>query len=176
VSPTFQELGIKGVWLARAVIHSDERGWLSEVFRVDWFERKPLITGQPMMGYVSVTLPGVMRGPHEHREQTDLFVFLGPADFRVVLWDNRSNSWSAGKRLELKLGGGNPELLIVPPGVVHAYQNIGDVPGWVLNFPDRLYRGWGGSSEADEIRYEEQADAQFRLEKDVNHKDLDVEL
>ena len=36
-------------------------------------------------------------------------------------------------------------MLIVPPGVVHAYQNVGEIPGLVCNFANRLYRGPGRS-------------------------------
>lgn len=160
--PQFQELAIAGVWLAELVVHADQRGWLAEVFRQDWFDG----TGprhQPVMAYVSETLPGVVRGPHEHRYQTDLFVFAGPADFLIVLWDNRAGSATAGRRLELRLGEGRPGILLVPPGVVHGYKNIGRVAGRVLNLPDRLYRGAGGTGAVDEVRYEEQADSPFRI-------------
>jgi dTDP-4-dehydrorhamnose 3,5-epimerase len=162
VKPDFQELAIKGVWQAPLVIYQDRRGWLCEVFRADWSG----IAGirQPVMGYVSSTLPGMVRGPHEHRQQTDWFVFAGPSDFLVVLWDNRTDSPTAGRRLELKMGAGSPGMLIVPPGVVHAYKNIGHCAGLVLNFPDRLYRGLNRQEAVDEIRYEEQADHRFWLE------------
>ena len=45
-----------------------------------------------MMTYVSQTLPGVTRGPHEHVDQTDGFAFMGPSDFKLVLWDTRLRS------------------------------------------------------------------------------------
>ena len=48
----------------------------------------------------------------------------------------------------------SPRALIVPPGVVHAYRNIGDMPGLVVNCPNRLYRGHGGKHRIDEIRHE----------------------
>lgn len=159
--PRFQELEISGVWLAGLVVHADRRGWLAEVFRQDWFDSGLGPMHQPVMGYVSETLPGVVRGPHEHRFQTDLFVFAGPSDFLVVLWDNRAGSVTAGRRIELRLGEGSPGILVVPPGVVHGYKNIGNVAGRVLNFPNRLYRGAGGSEEVDEVRYEERTDSPF---------------
>jgi dTDP-4-dehydrorhamnose 3,5-epimerase len=161
VKPEFQELKIKGVWLAPVVIHTDDRGWLGEVFRSDWCGAG---LNPPVMGYVSTTLPGKVRGPHEHQQQTDWFVFLGPSDFLVVLWDNRADSPTAGMRLELKLGASSPGILIVPPGVVHGYKNIGTSAGLVLNFPDRLYRGPDRQQAVDEIRYEQQVDSRFRLE------------
>jgi len=53
---------------------------------------------------------------------------------------------------------------IVPPGVVHAYKNIGEVEGLVFNAPDRLYRGPGRVEEPDEIRYEENIGSRFHLD------------
>ncbi|NPV14062.1 dTDP-4-dehydrorhamnose 3,5-epimerase family protein [candidate division WOR-3 bacterium] len=160
----FQELSIKGVLLAPALINSDPRGWLCEIFRKDWFETTGLTELNPAMGYISFTNPGAIRGPHEHRHQTDTFVFPGPSDFLVVLWDNRQNSATYKNRLQLTLGASKPALLIVPPGVVHGYKNIGSVPGLVINTPNRLYRGWNRSEPVDEIRYEDDPDSPFKIE------------
>ena len=49
--------------------------WLAEVFRLDEIEPE----FAPAMAYVSMTAPGVVRGPHQHREQADLFCFVGPS-------------------------------------------------------------------------------------------------
>jgi dTDP-4-dehydrorhamnose 3,5-epimerase len=50
----------------------------------------------------------------------------------------------------------------VPPGVVHAYRNVGDDDAFVLNFPDRLYAGKNKAEPVDEIRHEE-TDSEFKL-------------
>ncbi len=160
----FQELDIKGVLLAPALINADPRGWLCETFRQDWFETAGLTELNPVMGYLSFTNPGAIRGPHEHRNQTDIFTFPGPSDFLVVLWDNRQNSPTFQHRLQLTLGASKPALLIVPPGVVHGYKNIGSVPGLVINSPNRLYRGRNRSEPVDEIRYEDDPDRPFKIE------------
>ncbi len=62
---------IEGVIIKKLVKHLDERGYLCETFRTD---ELPLAL-KPVMSYVSITEPGVARGPHEHFEQTDIFVF-----------------------------------------------------------------------------------------------------
>ena len=62
----------------------DERGWLAELFRSD--ELDPQV--MPVMAYLSMTQPGVARGPHEHLDQTDYFCFMGPSNFKVYLWDH----------------------------------------------------------------------------------------
>ncbi len=142
---------IQQVELVPLQFHRDQRGWLAELFRRD--ELPPCCW--PAMGYVSQTEPGVARGPHQHTHQTDVFVFLGPGEFQVVLWDVRPGSASRGHRMRLHLGASQPARLVVPPGVVHGYRNVGREPGWVLNFPNQLYRGWNRQQPVDELRWEQ---------------------
>jgi dTDP-4-dehydrorhamnose 3,5-epimerase len=153
-----------GVLLQPLVPSVDSRGWLTELFRADVLEAAGMREAQPVMGYLSMTRPGVARGPHEHREQTDFLVFAGPSDFEVTLWDNRKGSPTFGRRERLVLGASRPSTLIVPPAVVHAYRNVGKVEGWVLNFPNRLYRGPGRTEPVEEIRYEDDPGSSFRLQ------------
>lgn len=140
--------------------HLDERGWLSELFRVDELDGIPL----PAMAYVSMTSPGIARGPHEHVEQTDYFCFLGPANFKVYLWDSRPDSVSFGRRQIVYAGADAPRIVVVPPGVVHAYKNVGTESGLVFNAPDRLYAGEGRKLPVDEIRHEDTQNSPFLLD------------
>jgi dTDP-4-dehydrorhamnose 3,5-epimerase len=55
-------------------------------------------------------------------------------------------------------------MVIIPAGVVHAYKNIGTVPGWSINLPNRLYGGVGRKDAIDEVRHENDPNTQFRLE------------
>lgn len=160
----FKELEIRGTWIARTPRHVDSRGWLVEVFRQDWLDEGNLGQATPAMSYISLTKPGVVRGPHEHREQTDYFGFIGPSTFRIVLWDNRLKSRTFGVRLVMHLGEDDPALLIVPPGIVHAYKNVGDADGLVLNLPNRLFAGRNKKEPVDEIRYEDTPQGKFSLE------------
>ncbi|HEY6009808.1 MAG TPA: dTDP-4-dehydrorhamnose 3,5-epimerase, partial [Geobacteraceae bacterium] len=59
----------------------DERGWLAELYRSDELPADVM----PVMAYISMTQPGVARGPHEHVDQTDYFCFIGPSNFKVYL-------------------------------------------------------------------------------------------
>jgi dTDP-4-dehydrorhamnose 3,5-epimerase len=154
-----------GVLLQPLVPATDSRGWLTELFRTDVLEAAGLAEARPVMGYFSMTRPGVARGPHEHREQTDLLAFAGPSDFEVTLWDNRTGSPTFGRRERFVMGASRPATLIVPPGVVHAYRNVGKVDGWVLNFPNRLYKGPGRREPVDEIRHEDDPESPYRLEE-----------
>jgi len=111
-----------------------------------------------------MTKPGVARGPHEHVDQTDYFGFVGPSIFRLYLWDNRSGSSTYQQSFSVDLGESQPAVVIVPPGVVHAYRNIGPVDGLVFNAPNRLYAGEGKKEAVDEIRHEDAADSPFCLD------------
>jgi dTDP-4-dehydrorhamnose 3,5-epimerase len=154
------EVRIAGVICRLLEVYEDQRGWLAEIFRQD--EVAPELL--PVMAYLSVTKPGVGRGPHAHRDQTDMFCFAGPGDFRVMLWDNRADSPTFGTRQDFHLGASCPAVIIVPPGVVHGYRNVSDEPGLVCNFANRLYRGPGRVQAVDEIRFEDDADSPFRLD------------
>lgn len=156
---TFSDGTIHDVIVRDLTRYSDQRGWLIELFRHD--ELDP--DHYPVMAYVSLTFPGITRGPHEHRDQTDLFGFVGPSTFEIYLWDTRDDSPSRGVRQVIVAGEEQPRMVIVPPGVVHAYRNVGDRPGYVFNAPNRLYRGWGKKEPVDEIRHEDRPDSPFRF-------------
>ena len=147
----FRDGEIHGVVFRPIRFYHDPRGWLAELFRQDELEEDRW----PVMAYISATLPGVMRGPHEHVNQTDGFAFMGPSDFRLFLWDIRPDSPTRGCRWISDVGASNPAAVFIPPGVVHAYRNIGDVTGIVFNAPNRLYAGWGKKEPVNEIRHEE---------------------
>jgi dTDP-4-dehydrorhamnose 3,5-epimerase len=152
---------IDGVIVKRLTKHVDERGFLVETFRLDELPEKL----QPVMSYVSYTEPGVARGPHEHIEQTDIFSFIGPGNFMVKLWDNRKGSTTYGSCMKFFAGEDNPMTVIVPPGVVHGYKNVSKTTrGVVINYPDKLFMGWGRKEAVDEIRHEEENDSLFTLD------------
>lgn len=140
--------------------HRDGRGWLVELFRHDELSE----LHYPVMSYASETLPGIARGPHKHKDQTDFFAFIGPGDFKLYLWDTRPDSPTFGIQQTLVVGESRPTSVIIPPGVVHAYKNISDRPGLVFNAPNRLYAGWGKKEPVDEIRYEDLVESPFRLD------------
>ncbi len=137
----------------------DERGWLCELFRHDEIAEE----FYPAMAYISVTEPNTQRGPHEHVEQADLFCFLGASNFKLRLWDNRENSPTFRSVMTLFVGADNPQAIIVPIGVVHAYKNVGSEKGMVINCPNRLYMGAGKLEKIDEIRHEDDPDTIFTI-------------
>jgi dTDP-4-dehydrorhamnose 3,5-epimerase len=156
----YRDGDIAGVVIRPLQPHQDRRGWLIELYRDDELDSSQY----PAMAYVSQTLPGVARGPHEHRDQTDYFAFFGPGDFTLYLWDARPDSPTRGHRRAFVVGQSNPQAVIVPPGVVHAYKNTGGVAGLVFNGPNRLYAGRGRAEPVDEIRHEDLADSPFLMD------------
>jgi dTDP-4-dehydrorhamnose 3,5-epimerase len=118
----------------------------------------------PVMSYVSSTQPGVTRGPHEHVDQADLFCFMGPSNFKLRLWDNRPDSETYYRVMTLYVGEDNPKSVLVPKGVVHAYRNVGHVPGIVINCPNQLFMGHEKREPIDEIRHEDDPDTIFRMD------------
>jgi dTDP-4-dehydrorhamnose 3,5-epimerase len=158
---TFKTGAVEGVIVRDLRKFVDQRGWLTELFREDELDGEFL----PAMAYVSSTRPGVTRGPHEHVDQADLFCFLGPSNFKLRMWDNRPSSPTFGVVMTLFAGEDHPRAVIVPKGVVHAYQNVGDVEGVVINCPNRLYMGSGRHERVDEIRHEDDAATVFKMDE-----------
>jgi len=151
---------IEGVVIRELRKFTDARGWLTELFRQDELNEE----FHPVMAYLSSTEPNVTRGPHEHVGQADLFCFIGPSNFKLRMWDNRRDSPTFNNVSTVVVGQDNPTSVIVPAGVVHAYQNVGNVSGIVINCPNRLYMGAGKREAIDEIRHEDDPETIYRME------------
>lgn len=156
----FKDEKIDDIIIKDLVKNEDKRGWLMELFRKDEIDENIF----PEMSYISMTHSGITRGPHEHIEQTDYFCFIGYSTFRLFLWDNRKESETYRNKMIIDIDGDNPKIIIVPPRIVHAYKNIGDGPGLVVNLPNKLYAGWGKREKVDEVRYENDPNSPFKIE------------
>ena len=124
---------IEGVLTKKLKVIPDERGMLMEMLRDDdaFFQK----FGQV---YLSVVYPGVVKGWHYHRKQTDHFVFVkGMA--KVVLYDDRAGSKTRGEVNEFFMGEQNPILLVIPPLVMHGMKGIGTEPAYLVNTPSEHY-------------------------------------
>ena len=147
---------IKDVIIEALEKHADERGFLIEAWRADWPENF-----SPLMSYVSFTFHNKTRGPHEHKHQTDYFIFGAFGTFALYLWDTRQHSPTFNISMIVHGGEDSPVLVIVPPGVIHGYKCVSEKGGIVLNQPDMLYRGVNGKGEVDEIRHENDPHSKF---------------
>lgn len=148
---------IKGVIIKDINKYADERGWVAEIFRNDESDFRPA------MSYLSITESGVVRGPHEHVDQADFFIFCGPGTFEVHLWDRRDDSETKGEYAKIVAGENEPKQIIVPAGVVHGYKCVSKTPGLSINLPDKLYRGENKAEEVDEIRWEQNKNSPYKI-------------
>ncbi len=156
----FKKGRIEGVEIRALKKYVDERGWLSELFRSDDVSAAFM----PVMAYFSLSRPGVTRGPHEHVNQADYFCFIGPSNFKLTLWDHRTQSPTFRHKMQWVVGEDAPTSVIVPVGVVHAYQNVGGKDGVVINCPNRLFMGENRRDSIDEIRHEADMQSPFVLD------------
>lgn len=126
---------IAGVEVRRAITHVDDRGELTEIFNPGWG-----VCPEPMVyAYQATVRPHKTKGWVVHREQHDrLFVSFGT--LRFVLYDARDDSPTRGQVLEIYASERNRALVVIPPGVFHAVQNVGDVEAAFVNLPTRPYR------------------------------------
>ncbi|MDD5043068.1 MAG: dTDP-4-dehydrorhamnose 3,5-epimerase family protein [Patescibacteria group bacterium] len=139
-------------------IFKDERGWVAELYRHDEMDFVPA------MAYASFSENGAVRGPHEHKKQSDYFCFFGPGDFMMYLWDERKDSSTYGEKMEMRVGESNPLAVLVPPGVVHGYKCVSESGAWYVNLPDALYAGKNKKEAVDEIRHEKDgANSKFKI-------------
>ncbi len=124
---------IEGVKVRQLRVIPDERGYLMEMLRSDWEEFQKF--GQV---YVTAVYPGVVKGWHYHKKQTDHFVCIkGMA--KVVLYDGREGSPTYGEINEFFIGELNPVLLTIPPGVIHGFKGISTDMTLIVNIPTELY-------------------------------------
>ncbi len=124
---------IQGVVEKKLRVIPDERGFLMEILRNDdsFYEK----FGQV---YLSVVYPGVVKGWHYHKIQTDnMAIVKGMA--KVVLYDMREDSPTKGEIMELFMGDRNPMLVSIPPGVCHGMKGIGTEPAFMINIPTEVY-------------------------------------
>jgi len=124
---------IDGVQVRKLRLIPDERGFLLEMLRSDWPEFDQF--GQV---YVTAVYPGVVKGWHYHKIQTDHFVCIqGMA--KVVLYDSRDGSPTHGEVNEFIMGPLNPILLKIPKGVCHGFKGISPEMTLIVNVPTELY-------------------------------------
>ena len=118
---------IDGVKIKKLRIIPDERGRLMEMVRSD--DEDFTKFGQV---YMTTAYPGVVKGWHYHEKQYDQMVVIAGM-MKIVLYDNREKSKTAGELLEVFAGLHNPVRLTIPPGVCHGFKNIGTQESIVIN-------------------------------------------
>jgi dTDP-4-dehydrorhamnose 3,5-epimerase len=139
---------IDGVIVKKLKVIADERGFLMEMMRADdpFFQK----FGQ---SYLTTAYPGVVKGWHYHKKQTDNFVVV-KGMMKVVLYDSRVNSKTEGEVNEFFMGEQNPILITIPVGVLHGMKCIGEEMAYLVNVPTEMY----DYEEPDEFRIDAHSD------------------
>jgi dTDP-4-dehydrorhamnose 3,5-epimerase len=136
ITEDWNKLGetIEGVSIREVRHVPRDHGVITEIFRPEWDPG-----GRPVVHiYQSRLFPGALGAWSCHQQTTDrLFVSQGLV--KIVLYDAREHSKSKGRLMELHAGDARPCLIVVPPGIWHGMQNLGDIDALVLNCPTEAY-------------------------------------
>ena len=125
---------IEGVILRTLAPQADERGEICEVFNPAWgVHPAPLV-----YVYQATVRPGYVKGWIVQRHQDDrLFVSIGR--IRIVLYDDRADSPTRGMLNSFTVTERNRALVVIPRGVFHAVQNVGESEAVYINMPTAPY-------------------------------------
>ncbi|MEO5701844.1 MAG: dTDP-4-dehydrorhamnose 3,5-epimerase [Casimicrobiaceae bacterium] len=125
---------IAGVHVHEVLHVPRNHGVITELYRPEWDP-----TGLPVVhAYQSRLYPGAIGAWSCHARTIDR-LFVNQGSLKIVLFDGREDSKTAGRVHELYAGDARPALVIVPVGVWHGLQNLGDSDALVLNFPTNAY-------------------------------------
>ena len=118
---------ISGVALLPLKRIGDERGALLHMLRSD----APHFQGFGEIYFSLVTPPSVKAWHRQHRMTRHYAVPVGTA--RIVLYDDRPGSPTAGQVQEVVLGENNYQLLVIPPMVWSGFAALGDRPALIAD-------------------------------------------
>lgn len=124
---------IHQVAIKKLKVIPDERGRLMEILRSD----DELFTKFGQV-YMTTAYPGVVKGWHYHKKQTDHFVVVSGM-IKLVLYDSRKDSPTKGEVNEFFLGRHNPLLVKIPPLVYHGFKCINHEEAICINVPTEVY-------------------------------------
>ena len=124
---------IDGVKVKKLTVHPDDRGRVMEILRADDEVFRKF--GQV---YVTTAYPGVVKAWHHHKVQTDYFTCISGV-MRLALYDAREGSPTRGEVNEFITGDDRPQLIVIPPGVMHGFQCISETEAVVVNIPTEPY-------------------------------------
>jgi dTDP-4-dehydrorhamnose 3,5-epimerase len=84
-------------------------------------------------GQVSLakSYPGVIKAFHYHKRQDDIW-FFAVGNAQVVLYDKREDSPTKSETNVFYLGEDNPQIVVIPVGVVHGYRVLGNTPAVIV--------------------------------------------
>lgn len=110
---TFQSFCFPDAFPLQRETHTDARGSLFESTRAK---------GTDTLSFLSITVPGAVRGQHFHRRKIERFVVVdGEAEIKL-------RQMVTGKTVTFAVSGTRPEAVDMPPLWAHSLRNTGDRP------------------------------------------------
>jgi dTDP-4-dehydrorhamnose 3,5-epimerase len=113
---------IHDVVVKELITRSDDRGYFREILRED--DNLLRHFGQTS---ITKTYPGVIKAFHWHNHQDDIW-YVASGMARVVLHDRREGSPTKGVTQVVYAGEDNPVIVVIPSGIAHGYQVLGNQP------------------------------------------------
>lgn len=123
---------IQGVAIKKVVIHSDDRGFFSELvkFGEETFH-------EVLQTSYAETKPGVIKAFHIHDYWEVWCIIKGQA--QVVLHDMRENSPTKDQTDVIYTGEDNMMVIAIPGEVAHGYKPLGDKPMGIIYHASEAY-------------------------------------
>jgi len=115
--------------------HHDPRGSLFEPLNA------AELAGQQNV-HVVLTRPNGVRGNHSHRTAVETTIVMGPCLVRLK---------EAGELRDVEVPAGETWRFTIPPGVVHAYRNIGNTMMVLVSFSTRPHDPEGSDTLREQI-------------------------
>jgi dTDP-4-dehydrorhamnose 3,5-epimerase len=122
----------------------DGRGDVIELWSLPWVEAEGLMV--PQHAYQSATDYGVVKCWHLHEKHTDQFT-VTRGKMQVTCVDIREDSPSYGDVNVFITGIQRPQLILIPPGVMHGWKALSMPETIVVNFQTIPY------DAADEFKF-----------------------
>jgi dTDP-4-dehydrorhamnose 3,5-epimerase len=113
---------IHDVVVKRLLTHPDDRGYFREILRDD--DNMLRRFGQTS---ITKTYAGVIKAFHWHEDQDDVW-YVASGMARIVLFDRRPRSQTSGITQVIYAGEDNPVSVLIPTGIAHGYQVLGNEP------------------------------------------------
>jgi dTDP-4-dehydrorhamnose 3,5-epimerase len=121
---------IEGVAVQKLAQIADDRGKVMHMLRAD----SPIFTRFGEV-YFSMVNPGAVKAWKKHLEMTQHFA-VPVGGIRLVLYDDRADSPSAGRVEVLEIGEDNYCLVKIPPLVWYGFEGISSTPALIANCTD----------------------------------------
>src|SRR3990167_10117518 len=152
---------IEGVILRKLTVHGAPTGSLVETLRSNWqdvFNNNDLNFA---MQYMSITPPGIARDEHMwhvHKFQKDRFI-CASGKIITAIYDPRKSSKTKGQLNLFTMSPQNENemyMVVIPEETYHGFMVVSKEPGYLLNFPTKLY------NPGDEVRIANQGELNWQ--------------